>query len=129
MFEAKLSQASLLKKIIESIKDLITDANFDCSAEGVALQCMDSSQVSLVALLLRDIGFSSYRCDRNITLGINLNSMSKILKCAGNDDSVTIKADDDGDKVTFMFEGASETIYPPLSNSDTFSHTESTVSL
>eukprot|EP01096_Ripella_sp_DP13-Kostka_P016525 TRINITY_DN807_c0_g1_i1.p1 TRINITY_DN807_c0_g1~~TRINITY_DN807_c0_g1_i1.p1 ORF type:complete len:262 (+),score=161.89 TRINITY_DN807_c0_g1_i1:79-864(+) len=104
MFEAKLQQASLLKKILESIKDLVNDANFDCSSEGIALQSMDSSHVSLVAMLLRSQGFVEYRCDRNIALGINLGSMSKILKCAGNDDSVTIKADDEGDKVTFIFE-------------------------
>jgi len=30
--------------------------------------------------------------------------MAKILKCAGNDDSITLKADDEGDVVTFMFE-------------------------
>lgn len=104
MFEAKLRQASLLKKILEAIKDLVSDANFDCSQEGIALQAMDSAHVSLVAMLLRYEGFEHYRCDRNIALGINLNSMAKILKCAGNDDSVTIKADDDGDNVTFMFE-------------------------
>jgi len=43
MFEARLAQASLLKKILESLKDLVTDANFDCSATGIALQAMDSS--------------------------------------------------------------------------------------
>lgn len=32
-------------------------------------------------------------------------SLSKILKCADNDDSITVKADDDGDAVTFVFEG------------------------
>lgn len=30
--------------------------------------------------------------------------MTKILKCAGNDDQVTIKAQDDADTVIFMFE-------------------------
>ena len=107
MFEATLQQASLLKKILESVKDLVNDANFDCSSEGIALQSMDSSHVSLVALLLRHDGFTNYRCDRNIALGINLGSMSKILKCAGNDDSVTIKAEDEGDKVTFIFQSPS----------------------
>ena len=34
MFEARLQQAQLLKKVLESIKDLVTDANFDCSATG-----------------------------------------------------------------------------------------------
>jgi len=27
-----------------------------------------------------------------------------MLKCAGNDDIITMKADDNGDTVTFMFE-------------------------
>lgn len=82
----------------------IQDANFDCSSTGIALQAMDSSHVSLVTLLLRSEGFEHYRCDRNVSLGINLGSMAKVLKCAGNDDSITLKADDEGDVVTFMFE-------------------------
>lgn len=75
MFEARLVQGSLLKKVLESIKDLVTDANFDCSQNGFALQAMDSSHVSLVALLLRSDGFEHYRCDRNMTMGMNLTNM------------------------------------------------------
>mmetsp|Transcript_1720 Transcript_1720/g.5841 ORF Transcript_1720/g.5841 Transcript_1720/m.5841 type:complete len:308 (+) Transcript_1720:2654-3577(+) len=104
MFEARLVQGSLLKKVLESIKDLVTDANFDCSSNGFALQAMDSSHVSLVALLLRNDGFEHYRCDRNMTMGMNLTNMSKMLKCADNEDIITMKADDAGDVVTFMFE-------------------------
>jgi len=104
MFEARLIQGSLLKKLLESIKDLVTDANFDCSSTGISLQAMDSSHVSLVNVFLRSDGFEKFRCDRNIALGINLASMAKVLKCAGNDDSITIKADDTGDVATFMFE-------------------------
>jgi len=104
MFEARLTQAGLLKKILDAIKDLVNDANFECTATGIQLQAMDSSHVSLVAMLLRADGFDHYRCDRNLSLGINLGAMSKILKCAANDDIVTIKADDNGQNVTFMFE-------------------------
>ena len=101
-------QGSLLKKVLESVKDLVNDANFDCSATGFSLQAMDSSHLALVALLLRSEGFEHYRCDRNLSMGMNLNNMAKILKCAGNDDIVTIKADDGGDTVTFMFESPSK---------------------
>lgn len=38
MFEAKLGQAALLKKIIEALKDLVTDAPFDCSENAMCLQ-------------------------------------------------------------------------------------------
>ncbi|KAK4408864.1 Proliferating cell nuclear antigen [Sesamum angolense] len=104
MLELRLVQGSLLKKVLEAIKDLVNDANFDCSATGFSLQAMDSSHVALVALLLRSEGFEHYRCDRNISMGMNLNNMAKMLKCAGNDDIITLKADDGSDTVTFMFE-------------------------
>ncbi|KAK4763783.1 hypothetical protein SAY87_013221 [Trapa incisa] len=108
MLELRLVQGSLLKKVLESIKDLVNDANFDCSATGFSLQAMDSSHVALVALLLRSEGFEHYRCDRNISMGMNLGNMSKMLKCAGNDDIITIKADDGSDTVTFMFESPTQ---------------------
>lgn len=111
MFEARLEQASLLKKILESIKDLVDNANFECTAAGIALQAMDSAHVSLVSLLLRQDGFDHYRCDRSLTLGINIGSMTKILKCAGNDDQVTMRADDNGDNITFLFENTSASMY------------------
>ena len=65
--------------MLESIKDLVTDANFDCSPTGFSLQAMDSSHVSLVALLLRADGFDHYRCDRPISMGMNLANMVRAL--------------------------------------------------
>ena len=38
MFEAKFANASLFKKIIEAIKDLVTDAPFDCTENSMCLQ-------------------------------------------------------------------------------------------
>ena len=98
-----MTEGGMLKKITEAMKDLVTEANFDCSTTGVSLQAMDSSHVSLVALLLRADGFDHFRCDRNISLGINLGSMGKVLKCCNNDDIVTLKAEDNADAMTFMF--------------------------
>ena len=59
----------LLPQVVEAIKDLIEDANFDCNNSGFSLQAMDSSHVSLVALSLRADGFEHYRCDRNVSMG------------------------------------------------------------
>ena len=41
-------------------------------------------------------------------MGMNLGSMSKILRCASNDDIITIKAQDQADTVTFMFESPNQ---------------------
>jgi len=65
---------------------------------------MDNSHVSLVAVSLRSGGFDHFRCDRPISLGFNAANMGKILKCAGNDDIITLKAEDEGDALTMMFE-------------------------
>lgn len=108
MFEARLVQSSILKKVLEAIKDLLNEATFDCSDSGIQLQAMDNSHVSLVSLNLRSDGFDKYRCDRNLSMGINLGSMTKIMKCAGNDDVLTMKAQDNADTVTFMFESQNQ---------------------
>ena len=81
MFEARSGSSAVFKKIIEAMKDLVTEGNLDCSGNGIAMQAMDSSHVSLIAMMLREEGFDHYRCDRNISLGINLATLSKILKC------------------------------------------------
>jgi len=102
-----LKQAGLLKKILDSIKDLVTEANFECSPSGITLQALDSSHVALVSMLLRKEGFDKYVCNKSLTLGINLASMSKIFKCSSNDDTVTIKSSDE-DTVEFIFESFNE---------------------
>jgi len=108
MFEARLISSGTLKKVLDSIKDLLNEATFDCSDSGIQLQAMDNSHVSLVSLNLRSDGFDKYRCDRNVSMGMNLSNMSKILKCANNNDTVTIKAQDNADTVTFMFESQNQ---------------------
>lgn len=108
MFEARLIKGSILKKVLEAIKDILTQATFDCDDNGIQLQAMDSSHVSLVSLTLRADGFDKYRCDRNISMGMNLGSMSKILKCTSEKDTVTMKAQDNADTVTFTLESPNQ---------------------
>ncbi|XP_008806847.1 proliferating cell nuclear antigen-like isoform X2 [Phoenix dactylifera] len=104
MLELRLVQGRLLKMVVEAMKELVTDANFDFSSSGVSLQAMDSSHVALVALLLRSEGFDHFRCDRNHSMGMNINNVSKLLRCAANDDIIILNADDDSDTITFIFE-------------------------
>jgi proliferating cell nuclear antigen len=105
MFEAKIGQAGLLKRIVEAIKDLVNDAPFDCTETAMCLQAMDASHVALVSLKLETGLFEKYRCDRTISLGLSLADLSKILKCAKNEDTCMIRYEDnESDSVTFTFE-------------------------
>jgi proliferating cell nuclear antigen len=69
---------------------------------------MDNSHVALVAVKLDATGFKKYRCDRPMPLGVNLNSLTKVLKCAKDDDICIIKASDDADILNLVYEARSE---------------------
>ncbi|KAK6842637.1 proliferating cell nuclear antigen [Apiospora arundinis] len=104
MLEARLEQAMLLKKVVDAIKDLVQDCNFDCNDSGIALQAMDNSHVALVSMMFKADAFSPYRCDRNIALGVNLVSLTKVLRAAQNDDVLTLKAEDAPDSLNLCLE-------------------------
>ena len=72
---------------------------------------MDNSHVALVSVKLEATGFKRYRCDRPMPLGVNLNSLTKVLKCAKDDDLCTLKASDDGDMLNLTYEAKSARLF------------------
>jgi len=101
--EARLIQGCLLKNVVEAVKDLLNEATWKCSSTGMSLQAADSSRVCCLSILLRCDGFSRYSCYTDLTMGMKLDSMSKILKCARNDDIITLRAEEEYD-LKFIFE-------------------------
>ena len=110
MFHAKLNEGLLIKKLIDSIKDLVSDINLEISPMGISLQAMDSSHVALVTLNLSSEGFEEYRCDKNTTLGLNLIDFGKVLKLAKPNDVMTILANEDNSFLTIKFDNESKFI-------------------
>lgn len=106
-FAAKLDDGEVFKKVIDSIKELCQEANFECTSEGIECQSMDASHVALVSLSLKSEGFAEFECSEDITLGLNLNHLSKIMKCSGSKDSLAIHANDT-ETVKFSFENESQ---------------------
>ena len=68
---------------------------------------MDSAHVSLVSLKINESGFEEYRCDKNITLGINLVDFSKSLKMGKVDDTLILKAEEENSFLSITFENKS----------------------
>lgn len=68
---------------------------------------MDNSHVALVSVLLKAKGFKRYRCDRPIPLGVNIGSLTKVLKCAKDDDACILTASDDADVLRLTYEAKS----------------------
>merc|ERR1712129_678825 len=78
------------------------DVNFDCSEKGIQVQSMDSSHVALVSLFLRESAFADFRCDRPTSLGMNVDSLAKILKLCGPSDSLKIRWQSGTDTMGFQ---------------------------
>jgi proliferating cell nuclear antigen len=106
--EMHLQHAQLLKKVVDAMKDLCKDVNFDCSEKGLQVQSMDSSHVALVSMMLRETAFSEFKCDRPTSLGMNVESLGKIMKMCSPNDSIKLKAKADSDTVTFQCEGGDQ---------------------
>lgn len=104
MLEAKFEEASLFKRIIDGFKDCVQLVNFQCKEDGIIAQAVDDSRVLLVSLEIGVEAFQEYRCDHPVTLGMDLSSLSKILRCGNNSDTLTLIADDNPDTVMLLFE-------------------------
>jgi len=107
MFEARFANAILLKRILDAIKDLVQDVNLLCTEDGIELQSMDSSHVALVNFTILAEACTVYQCTDTITLGINVNNLTKIVKCAESDDSVILRQSKDQSKLEITFENKS----------------------
>jgi len=89
-------------KIIAAIREVATDVNVECSPTGMSLQAMDSSHVSLVSMLLRAEGFEPWDLEDTCQLGINLDYLSRLLKCMRANDSLEMIYRD-GAELDFVF--------------------------
>lgn len=93
-----IENGELLRNIVETLKELSQEVNFDFSSEGLHIQAMDSAHVSLCSLVMRTMLFKQYICGEPISLGVRLNTLSMAL--AGVNGEVTLKSVQDKLEVT-----------------------------
>ena len=107
--EARLFHASVLKRVTDAVREVLTEATLECTPEGICMQAMDAAHISLVSMNLRADGFEHYRCEEPLSIGLNLPSLAKVLRCAGNEDVATLKVREGCDVVDVTFETQSQT--------------------
>ena len=104
MFYAKLKQGVLIKKLIDGIKDLVSEINLQIFPKYINLQAMDNSHTTLIAFNLWSQGFEEYKCDKQIILGISIDNLVKTLRCGGNEDSLTLSCEEEQSELKIKFE-------------------------
>lgn len=100
MVEIVFHEASLFKKIVESLKGIgLEDITFDCNTDGMAMQGMDSSHTALISIDLPSDMFSTYKCTSPVSLAFNVERVLIVLKSAGPNDGLSIMTDSGEDGI------------------------------
>ena len=90
---AKLENPLLLSRIIEIISELVTEVRIKVDNSGFNITAMDPANVAMVRFVLPKGSFSKFETG-NETLGVNLDSLKRILKRCGPGSSLTIERQD-----------------------------------
>ncbi len=103
MFELKLDNAKHWRDCIEAIVSLIDEGLFSIAPEGITLKAMDPSGISMVSFTMPSKAFSKYEIEKAVSIGLNLDSLSKILARTRDNEALVMK-DTDG-KMSLEFVG------------------------
>lgn len=107
MFEAKLTDAGLLKDALGAVCELVKDeVSFQLTSDGISMNAMDPANVSMVVFRLLRPAFEEYRVGGGTgqtTMSVDLDKFCQVLKQAAPGDSVTLSSD--GKKMKIVFAG------------------------
>ena len=90
IFNIKTVQTGAIRILIESLKEILTDANFIISDKGVKLTAMDSTHSVLVHMKLLQDKFEYFFCSKTMNVGLNMTNLYKLIKTMSNNDTLTL---------------------------------------
>jgi proliferating cell nuclear antigen len=95
IFHLWTSKTPPIKYLTELLKDLLTEGNLECSADGIKLLSIDPGRTVLIHLKLDKSSFEDFKCEQPIVLGINLEHFFKIIKNMENSDTLRLFVEKD----------------------------------
>ena len=90
IFNIKTVQTGAIRILIESLKEILTDANFIIDENGVKLVAMDSTHTVLIHMKLLQEKFEFFHCEKKINIGLNTSNFFKLIKTMSNNDTLTL---------------------------------------
>ena len=89
-FYIQTVQASAIRILIEALKEILTEANFEFDKTGIKVITMDSSHTMLVHLKLNSKNFENFHCPEKVIVGIGLMNLYKLIKTLNNNSILTL---------------------------------------
>ena len=86
----KLDDPTLLSKVIEVISELVTEVRIKVNEFGMSITAIDPANVAMVRFRLPKSAFSQFESGNEV-LGINLDSLKRILRRCGSGTSLILE--------------------------------------
>lgn len=106
MLKFSVSDVRVWRSVIDAISELIDEANFVASPEGMSLRAMDPSHVAMIEVNLPKDFFDEYECDEKFNVGINLDEFRKVLRRGSARDKMEIEVS--GGRINIVFSGRAQ---------------------
>lgn len=95
IFHLWTSKTDPLKNLTELLRDLLTDANLECTPDGIRLMSVSTNRTVLVHLKLYGRNFEQYSCKEVLNLGLNMEDFFKIVKLVEKKETIRYFVTDD----------------------------------
>lgn len=88
IFYMKTVMASAIRILADSLKEILVEANLECTEEGVFIKAMNNTKTQMIKLQLYASKMDEYKfnSETSLFLGIDMQNFNKIIKCIKNDD-------------------------------------------
>ena len=104
MFKIVVSDARVFKHAIDSIVNLIDEGQLEIGKDGIGLKAMDASQIAMVCFFMPKDAFLEYDVPSTARVGVNFESLSKILGRTRGGEQLEISQDENKLSLSFMAE-------------------------
>src|SRR5689334_21878258 len=104
MFELKIDNAKYWRDCVEAIVNLVDEGSFNITNEGIKLKAMDPSGISMVSFFMPSKSFGKFTVDKDASVGLNLDNLSKVLSRTRDNEALSIKENEG--KLSLEFIGA-----------------------
>lgn len=92
IIEFKTVQATVIKNLFESIKEILVDINMVFTKTSIYCTAIDGSKSACVHFHLDTDNFEEYTCvEDEVIIGINMNSLHKLIKPISSGDIVIMR--------------------------------------
>ena len=92
VMELKTIQASIIKNLFESIREILVDINIVFTADCIHCTSIDGNKCACVHFRLETSRFEQYVCkEESVIVGVNMFSLHKLIKPISNGDTITMR--------------------------------------